>query len=88
MTLTPCKLSNELSINLIGPNDELPNFADITRDIQNWASCWVRLVSMEAQLFCKFFGTSMRVIEIMWEPIVPNKLQPWGGGPEHLLWML
>jgi hypothetical protein len=43
---------------------------------------------MEAQLFCKFFGTSMRVIEIMWEPIVPNKLQPWGGGPEHLLWML
>ncbi len=31
----------------------------------------------------------MRVIEILWELVICNKLQPRGGGRlEHLLWML
>ena len=42
----------------------------------------------EAQHFCKFFGTSVRVLEILWKLVVCNKLQPRGGCPEHLLWML
>ncbi len=39
-------------------------------------------------LFCEFFGTSVRVIKILWELVVSNKLQPRGGCPEHLLWTL
>ncbi len=30
----------------------------------------------------------MRVVEILWELVVPDKLRPKGGRPEHLLWML
>ncbi len=73
---------------MIGPNDELPDFAEIAQDIQNWASCRVGSEAMETRLFREFFGTSVRVIKILWELIVCNKLQPKGGRPEHLLWML
>jgi hypothetical protein len=31
---------------------------------------------------------SVRVVKILWELIVRDKLQPKGGRPEHLLWML
>ena len=30
----------------------------------------------------------MRVVKILWQLIVCDKLQPRGGHPEHLLWML
>jgi hypothetical protein len=79
---------NNESIDSIDPNKELPNFADITRNIQNRASCCVGLELKEAWLFCKFFGMSVRVIEILWELVVLNKLRPRGGHPEHLLWAL
>jgi hypothetical protein len=82
MTLTPSDLSNKSFINSIGPNEELPNFADIAWDIQNWASCHIGSEFTEARLFREFFGTSMRVLKILWELIVHNKLQPRG------LWML
>ncbi len=42
----------------------------------------------EAWLFHEFFGTSVRVIEILWQLVVRDKLRPRGGPPEHLLWML
>jgi hypothetical protein len=42
----------------------------------------------EAQLFCEFFGMSVRVVEILWELIVCDKLRPRGGRSEHLLWAL
>jgi hypothetical protein len=88
MTLTPSESSDESSIDLIGPNEELPDFVDIARDIQNRASRRIGSESTEARLFREFFGMSMRVVEILWEVVVCNKLQPRGGRPEHLLWML
>ncbi len=42
----------------------------------------------EARLFHEFFGASMRVVEILWELVVCNKLRPRGGRLEHLLWAL
>jgi hypothetical protein len=74
MSLTPNKSSDKSSIDLIGPNEELPDFADIAWGIQNWASCQVRPESTETQLFCKFFGTSVRVVEILWPLVVWDKL--------------
>jgi hypothetical protein len=88
MSLTPSKSSDESSINSIGPNKELPDFTDIARDIQNRASCQVGSETTEARLFREFFGTSVRVVEILWQLVVHNKLRPRGGCLEHLLWML
>ena len=73
---------------MISLNDELPEFVAIARDIQNRASCQVGSEGTETRLFREFFGTSMRIVNIFWELVVRNKLQPKGGRPEHLLWML
>ncbi len=81
MTLTPSESSNKSSINSIGPNEDLPKFADIARDIQNRASRCIGSESTEARLFREFFGTSVRVVEILWDLVVCNKLQPRGGAP-------
>ncbi len=75
-------------IDSIKPNEELPNFADIARNIQNRASCRVGWELKEARLFREFFGTSVRVVEILWELVVRDKLRPRGRRPEHLLWAL
>ncbi len=40
-------------IDLIKPNEELPNFANVARNIQNRASCHVGSESKEAGLFCE-----------------------------------
>ncbi len=42
----------------------------------------------EARLFREFFGMSVRVVKILWELVVWDKLRPRGGHPEHLLWAL
>jgi hypothetical protein len=42
----------------------------------------------EARLFHEFFGISVRVVKILWELVVQDKLRPRGGHPEHLLWAL
>jgi hypothetical protein len=70
---------NNESIDSIKPNEELLNFADIAWNIQNRASCCVGLELKEARLFREFFGTSKRVVEILWELVVCNKLRPRGG---------
>ncbi len=88
MTLTASDLSDEPSIDSIGPNEELPDSADIARDIQNRASCCIGSESTEALLFCEFFGMIVRVVKIIWELVVCNKLQSRGDHPEYLLWML
>jgi hypothetical protein len=62
------------SINSINPNDELPDFAGIAWDIQNRASHCIGLEFTEARLFQEFFGMSMRVVEILWELVVRDKL--------------
>jgi hypothetical protein len=79
---------DDKSIDSIKAYEELPNFAHIARDIQNWASCCVGSELKEAQLFRVFFGMSVRVVKILWELIVWDKLRPRGGHPEHLLWAL
>jgi hypothetical protein len=79
---------NDESINSYKPNEELPNFADIVWNIQNRASHCVGSELKEARLFREFFGTSVRVVGILWELIVRDKLRPRGGRPEHLLWAL
>jgi hypothetical protein len=76
------------SINSIDPNKELPKFADIARDIQNRASHCIGSELKEARLFREFFGTSVRVIDTLWELVVGDKLRPRGGHPQHLLWAL
>jgi hypothetical protein len=50
--------------------NELPNFPAIARDIQNRVKRRVGSGSTEAWLFRKFFGTSMRVVELLWKLIV------------------
>jgi hypothetical protein len=58
------------SIDSIKPNEDLPNFADIAWNIQNWASCCIGLECKEAWLFRELFGTTVRVVEILWELVV------------------
>jgi hypothetical protein len=69
------------SIDLIKPNEELPNFTDLAWNIQNRASHCVGLELKEARLFCEFFGTSIKVVKILWELVVHNKLRLRGGAP-------
>ena len=47
--------------------------------------CWSLT---ETLLFCECFGTSVRVVETVWELINRDELRPMGGRPEHLLWAL
>jgi hypothetical protein len=72
---------NKEAIDSVDPNEELPNFADINRNIQNWGSHHVGLELKEAWLFCEFFRTSVRVIKILWELVVCNNLRPRGRHP-------
>ncbi len=85
------KVYDDESIDLIDltkPNKELPNFADIAQNIKNRASCCIGSELKEAWLFCEFFRMRVRVVEILWELIVLDKLRLRGGCPEHLLWAL
>ncbi len=74
---------------MVDPKDDiLPEFEMIPWDIQNQASCSVGAVLTEAWHFCKFFGSSGRFEEILWELILRDDLPPEGGHPKHLLWAL
>ena len=62
---------NESMVNVVDDVvDELPDFPAIARDIQNQAKHHVGSGLMEARLFRKFFGTSVRVVELLWKLIV------------------
>ena len=73
----------------IGPLTAIPDFCGIARGLMNSRSgrdgCWS---SREVRLFREFFGTSVRVVETVWEFINRDELRPTGGRPEHLLWAL
>ena len=72
-----------------GPDDAIPNFREIARAIMNRPSRRDgRWSSTETRLFREFFGTSERVVELVWELVVRDELRPRGGHPEHLLWAL
>ena len=72
-----------------GTSDAIPDFRAIAGCLMNrpprrdgrWSST-------ETRLFREFFGTSERVVEVIWELIVRDELRPRGGRPEHLLWPL
>ena len=66
----------------------VPDFAGIARLIQNRASRRVGSDATEARRFREFFGTSVRVVGILWEFLVRDELRPRGGRPWHLLWAL
>jgi hypothetical protein len=42
----------------------------------------------EAQLFRKFFGTSVRIVDILWNLIIQGNHLPNDGCPKHLMWCL
>ncbi len=50
--------------------NKLPDFPAIARDIQNRAKRRVGSGSTEARLFREFFGTSVRVVELLWKLII------------------
>jgi hypothetical protein len=50
--------------------NKLPNFLAIARDIQNRAKRCGGSGSAEARLFREFFGTSVRVVELLWKLII------------------
>jgi hypothetical protein len=72
-----------------GPGDAMPDFLAITRCLMNCpprrSGHWL---ITKTRLFCEFFGTSERVVEVVWELIIRDELRPRGGCPEHLLWAL
>ncbi len=72
-----------------GTGDAISDFRGITRCLMNrlprrdgrWSSTEIRL-------FRKYFGTSERVGELVWELVVSDELRPRGGHQKHLLWAL
>ena len=69
-------------------NEALPDFLAIARNIQNRAKHRIGSGSMEARLFREFFGTSVRVVELIWKLILQGKHLPDDGRPKHLHWCL
>jgi hypothetical protein len=41
----------------------MPDFKELARYIQIWATCHVGTAMTEAQLFCEFFGTRVFVVK-------------------------
>jgi hypothetical protein len=72
-----------------GTGDTIPDFRGIARCLMNCPSrrdgCWSSTVT---RLFREFFGTSERVVELVWELVVRDELRPRCGRPKHLLWAL
>ncbi len=58
------------------------------RDIQNRASHCVGTVTTEKWHFHEFFGTSLLVVEKIWELLKRDSLFPEGCRPKYLLWAL
>ena len=80
---------NESMVNVVDDVvDKPPNFLAIARDIQNPAKHRVGSGSTEAWLFREFFGTSVRIVEILWNLIIQGNHLPDDGCPEHLMWCL
>ena len=76
------------SVDSIGPNDPLPDFEKIARDIQNRVPSRVLSEKTEERLFREFFGTSVRLVNSLREFLVRDRFLPQGGRPQHLLWAL
>ena len=66
----------------------LPDFMPLAMEIQNRATCRIGTDLMEARRFREFFGTSLVVVEQIWELLERESLLPDGCNPKHLLWAL
>ena len=66
----------------------LPDFMPLALEIQNRATCRIGTDLMEARRFREFFGTSLVVVEQIWELLERESLLPDGCDPKHLLWAL
>ena len=66
----------------------LPDFMPLAMEIQNRATCRIGTDLMEARRFREFFGTSLVVVEQIWELLERESLLPDGCDPKHLLWAL
>jgi hypothetical protein len=66
----------------------LPDFKALARDIQNRGARRIGTDLMEARHFREFFGTSVVVVEKVWELLERDSLLPEGSDPKHLLWAL
>jgi hypothetical protein len=69
-------------------NMPIPDFEALARDIQNRVSRHVGAATMETRHFREFFGTSVLVVERVWDLLDRDSLLPEGGRPKHLLWAL
>ncbi len=72
------------------PLDAIPDFMHIAEVIMNRRprrddEIWT---STKFRLFREFFGTTIHVVETVWELVVRDQLRLKGGRPEHLLWTL
>jgi hypothetical protein len=63
----------------------MPDFKALARDIQNRVPCRVGAETAEARHFRDFFGTSVLIVEKVWELLDRDSLLPEGGLPKHLL---
>jgi hypothetical protein len=65
----------------------VPDFLGLGCDIQNRRMRQLGAKAVEDRRFKEFFGTSIIVVEILWEMLYENGLLPDNGQPKHLLWM-
>ena len=66
----------------------MPDFEALARDIQNRASHRVGAATTETRHFREFFGSSVLVVEKIWELLETDSLLPEGCRPTHLHWAL
>lgn len=66
----------------------LPDFMVLARDIQNRGAHRIGTDQMEARHFREFFGTSVSIVEQVWELLERDFLLPERCNPKHLLWAL
>ena len=80
--------NDDESVDSLPPNESRTDFKKIARDIQNRAPSRVLSVKTEERLFREFFGTSVRIVNNLWEFLVRDRFCPQGGRQQHLLWAL
>jgi hypothetical protein len=65
----------------------VPDFIGLACDIQNRSSKQqVGTPKVEKRRFKEFFGTSLEVVEILWEMLYERDFLPDKSQPKHLLW--
>ena len=87
-TMSASKASDDDNNKYAPGHMPMPDFEALARNIQNRASHCVSAATTETRHFREFFGTSVLVVEKVWELLKRDSLLPEGGCPKHLLWAL